>query len=344
MTDGRTRATDAFDHPLTTAIIQSFNDHGRGQPQQLAEGLYASPAPISELMVNDDGGSARSAALWKAALHRPSDFYVSMPNVHEIRAYNRLASMARGQLLILLQGDNCLPNSTAWIARALELFKALPSLGLLGGSMGFDGMHHIGDNFRQGWGGAPLHRIPSWVTTASMGAVPFMYVGAVNIGPLIVRRDAFLRLGGFNESFSERGQLGIHLDLDLALRMWNGGYEVGLFYGGVGNGVNGRKSKRSAEMRVRPAPANSRTEHPTRHEFAPCSLQAERQQQQERNDVFLRPLFAELTRNGRLDRAQQRLERIPSEDIERISQPNGALAPLYDRCRSTNASTRLGGS
>ena len=249
----RAAATYTFDHPQITAIVQSFSDAGHGQPHQLAEGLYASPAPISELIVNDDGGTGRSAVLWKAALHRPSDIYVSMPNVHEVRAYNRLAAMTRSRLLILLQGDNCLPNSTEWIARAVELFDALPSLGLIGGSMGFDGMHQTGDNWRQGWGGDPLHRIPSWVRgtgSAEDAVIPFMHVGAVNIGPLIVRRDAFVRIGGFNESFAERGQMGIHLDTDLSLRMWSSGYQVGLYYGGVGNGVNGRKTKRSVELRV----------------------------------------------------------------------------------------------
>lgn len=273
----RAIATHAFDHPQITAIVQSFSDAGHGQPSQLAEGLHAPPTPISELIVNDDGGTGRSAVLWKAALHRPSDIYVSMPNVHEVRAYNRLAAMARGRLLILLQGDNCLPNSTDWIARAVRLFDALPSLGLIGGSMGFDGMHQTGDNWREGWGGDPLHRIPSWVRgTGSAGvdaAIPFMHVGAVNIGPLIVQREAFVRIGGFNESFAERGQMGIHLDTDLSLRMWSSGYQVGLYYGGVGNGVNGRKTKRSAELRVSYTLLQPSSAPPIRATRRPCTAQ-----------------------------------------------------------------------
>ena len=42
-----------------------------------------------------------------------------------------------------------------------------------------------------------------------MGEVPFMFVAGVNIGPLLVRRAAYLQAGGFDEAFSPRS----HLDL-----------------------------------------------------------------------------------------------------------------------------------
>jgi len=42
-----------------------------------------------------------------------------------------------------------------------------------------------------------------------MGEVPFMFVAGVNIGPLLVRRAAYLQAGGFDEAFSPRS----HVDL-----------------------------------------------------------------------------------------------------------------------------------
>ena len=46
-----------------------------------------------------------------------NDVVLSLPNVHEIRAYNRMARLARGDFLLLLQGDHCLPAGTAWASR-----------------------------------------------------------------------------------------------------------------------------------------------------------------------------------------------------------------------------------
>ena len=40
-----------------------------------------------------------------------------------------------------------------------------------------------------------------------MGEVPFMFVAGVNIGPLLVRRAAYLQAGGFDEAFSPRSHL-----------------------------------------------------------------------------------------------------------------------------------------
>ena len=40
-----------------------------------------------------------------------------------------------------------------------------------------------------------------------MGGVPFMFVAGVNIGPLLVRRAAYLQAGGFDEAFSPRSPL-----------------------------------------------------------------------------------------------------------------------------------------
>ena len=48
-------------------------------------------------------------AEWERWLRVPGDVYVQSPNVHEVRAYNRLARLANASLLVFLQGDNCMP-------------------------------------------------------------------------------------------------------------------------------------------------------------------------------------------------------------------------------------------
>jgi len=90
---------------------------------------------------------------------------------------------------------------------------------------------------------------------ASAGAsanLPFMFVAGVNIGPLLVRRDAFLKVGSFDEAFSCAGDPGIQLDTELSLQLWRSGYQVGLWYSAVANGVGGRKTRTNkAQKRAR---------------------------------------------------------------------------------------------
>ena len=89
-------------------------------------------------------------------------------------------------------------------------------------------------------------------STTSAEGMPFMFVAGVNIGPLLVRREAFLRAGGFDEAFSCAGEPGIQLDTELSLQLWRIGYQVGLWYAGVSNGVGGRKTRKNkAQKRAR---------------------------------------------------------------------------------------------
>jgi GT2 family glycosyltransferase len=246
-----------------SAIIQTFRDGANAR--QLVRHLHAVAAFSVEILVNDDSRS--ESAAWLAELTGPNDFLLSSPNVHEIRAYNRLARLARGDYLLLLQGDHCLPPTPAWLHAGLGLFAAYPRLGLLGGQMGFDQVPFKKIAESVSWGVEPCRPIPFRVPAtaaarhgpgdAAGGAsdaagAAFMYVAGVNIGPLLVRREAYLLTGGFDEAFSCAGEPGIQLDTDLSLRMWEAGYQVGLYNSAVSNGVGGRKTRKDkAQKRLR---------------------------------------------------------------------------------------------
>jgi len=254
------------DRPLISAIIQTFHDgaNARQLVRHLrhAAAAYGAPGAL-EVLVNDDSRS--DSAAWLAELTGPNDFLLSSPNIHEIRAYNRLARLARGDYLLLLQGDHCLPPTAAWLRTGLGLFATFPRLGLLGGQMGYDEVPFRRIAESVSWGVEPCKPIPFRVPAGSRGAAAggsgdahggagaaagdgaagsaFMFVAGVNIGPLLVRRDAFLLTGGFDEAFSCAGAPGIQLDTELSLRMWAGGYQVGLYASAVSNGVGGRKTR-----------------------------------------------------------------------------------------------------
>ena len=256
------------DRPLVSAIVQTFGDGSNAR--QLTTRLHAAlPAAQLEVIVNDDSG--RDHGRWLALLRQPNDFVVSSPNIHEIRAYNRLARLARGDFLLLLQGDHCLPSKADWLRQGLGIFRRLPLLGLLGGQMGFNQVptRRIAENIS--WGAVPCHPISLLLPPRAEGGgaegggaeggeaggqeagdVPFMFVAGVNIGPLLVRRAAYLEAGGFDEAFSCAGDPGIQLDTELSLQMWRRGYQVGLWYSGVTNGVGGRKTRKNpVQKRVR---------------------------------------------------------------------------------------------
>ena len=108
------------DHPLVSAIVQTFGDGGNAQ--QLTTRLHAAlPASQLEVIINDDSG--KDHGRWAELLRQPNDFVVSSPNIHEIRAYNRLARLARGDFLLLLQGDHCLPAKGDWLRQGLAIFR-----------------------------------------------------------------------------------------------------------------------------------------------------------------------------------------------------------------------------
>ena len=239
-------ASSHIERPLVSAIVQTFADGGNAR--QLATRLHG--LSEMEVIVNDD--SRRDHAAWITELTGPNDFLVSSPNIHELRAYDRLARMARGDFLLLLQGDHCLPRSIDWLLDGLQLFLRYPKLAMLGGQMGFDRVpfKKIAEDIS--WGVEPCTPIPTRSPGGSSGAggfaprandTAFRFVAGVNIGPLLIRRKAFLEVGGFDETFSCAGAPGIQLDMELSLQLWARGYQVGLWYSGVTNGVGGRKTR-----------------------------------------------------------------------------------------------------
>jgi hypothetical protein len=98
-------------------LVQYFNAEGRfhhlgvGAIVKGWNRCAAAANLSSELLVNVDsrdyaGGDVRA---WLDVLG-PEDTIVLSANVHELRAYNRLAALARGRQLLLVQDDDGVPG------------------------------------------------------------------------------------------------------------------------------------------------------------------------------------------------------------------------------------------
>lgn len=247
------RPNPYVDSPAVSVVIQTFKDSSLNA-MQLVQRLR--PIPITkDIIVNDDSHGGQSG-IWLKLLTGANEFYISSPNLHETRAYNRLSHYARGELLVFVQGDCCLPSSPQWLMDAAQLFRSLPSLAMLSARAGFNTVltPEMTDNERNvhTQGAAPYTPIDYAVPNAEDGSksIPFNFAPGVDNGPLFYRREALLKVGGFDETYScKAGHVAIHYDFEVALRFWLSGWQVGVYYGASSNGLGGRKSMRKLPMR-----------------------------------------------------------------------------------------------
>lgn len=225
----RARAFPYDEHPRLSIIVQSFN-HVKNV-DQIMRGLRQ--AEVEEIIICEDGSIDGSRERWVKHLNRRNDFVVHSNDLHEIRASDRAIALSRGEFICLIQDDDYLPPDDRWIQRALSLFDAYPSLGCLGGFMGFRGYSWINECFQDFESDCsqtmPIVENPI-PTVDPRTHIPFMFIESVNIGPYFIRKSAFQAVGGWDFSFSEVGNPGMGYDQELGFRMWSRGFQTGLYY------------------------------------------------------------------------------------------------------------------
>jgi len=174
-----------------------------------------------EVLINDD--SATEIQEWHEALEQIPHAIVCAGNVHEIRGYNRLALMSRAQIVAVIQDDDLPPTEPNWLIQAEDNFYEHKKLALIAGLVGqIQGGPDTGR-----WGkqrGRHVKQIPYYDSKGR----PFMFVSWANIGPFVLKRDAFLSTGMFHDSYSCRGDPGIGFDYEYGIRLWRNNKEVAL--------------------------------------------------------------------------------------------------------------------
>ncbi|QDZ23480.1 hypothetical protein HOP50_10g60190 [Chloropicon primus] len=211
-----------------TLIVQFFRrDH---MVQQLVTRLKKFDA---EILINNDGDTAHNSFMRWA----DERFHiVHAPNIHEIRGYTRLGQYARGKYLVMLQDDDK-PKDVVWLSDMFKVFNSFPGLGMIGGHRG---RLDVGRSFDKSTGqvtgekyGTPSrkgHKFKDITLKDPKTNLKMMFMYKVNAAPLVLKRDVFLELGGFNKNLSCPGDPGIGFDFEYSIRLWYNNYQVGLMY------------------------------------------------------------------------------------------------------------------
>jgi len=189
--------------PKTCIVIQTHNK--RNNLTALID--LARRSGADELIVIDDGSSDGSSAVLSAELVGRNEFVLHANDLFEIRTYNKALRMTTAPIVALLQDDDLLgPAGHGWLSQANAWFSADEKLAVVGGR---DGMKLVSDG-----------KSVSYEVGDQVGA---KYVDYVNRAPFIVRREAWVALDGFDETFAPF-QCD---DLDFCVRAWMAGWRIG---------------------------------------------------------------------------------------------------------------------
>lgn len=182
----------------------------------------------TELLVHVDEPSAVRMwnKLWKTTKVGRFLVPVFSHNLGEVRGYNRLAQIARGRIIMLLQDDELPPESCAtWLPRVLQMFDTWPRIGVIG-------MRN--SNLAAKEDLPPLVRDYRFADTLEhmtlydgLTQIRMLFATMVDSSPMLYRRRLYLDLGGQDEgAMGGKAESGICTDWDMALRTWFSGFFV----------------------------------------------------------------------------------------------------------------------
>jgi len=205
-----------IDHPGVTAVVQLFNK--RQNIEAIVGALLSSP--IEEIIVIDDGSRDGALDILPKLLTGKNHFIIRSNDIFEIRTYSRALDFARGDIVALLQDDDIPPSDGSWVDDAVALFDRYPKLAILGGRDGLELKVTTNGNSSPSLGyNLVNHRNGNRVKFR------FTFVDTVNRAPILLRREVIQRLGGIDNAFAPY-QCD---DVDLCLRAWKAGLQVGLY-------------------------------------------------------------------------------------------------------------------
>lgn len=148
-------------------------------------------------------------------------------NEHDNRGFNKLARAARGEFVFFIQENDVPPEDCTWLTKALSVFHSWPNVAAVGlrnhnvSAIKFDRAGVLGKLQWQGSKEYTPKRLFDPETNVDMH-----FSSVADVGPLGVRRDKFLELGGFHEGFCKKGNPCSLSDWEFTFRLWLAGHQV----------------------------------------------------------------------------------------------------------------------
>jgi O-antigen biosynthesis protein len=200
------------DSPQLSVVIPLYNCLPLTQVM-LASLQATVPAGITHEIILIDDGSTDGTREWLATLREPK-FRVLLndQNLGYAAANNRAAVLARGSFLALLNNDLVL--APGWLQPMLEAHAALGERAGPIGNVQLDATSGVVDHAGLviGVTGKPIH-VRALPNALSRRWQPVRAVPAVTGACMLIARDLWLRLGGFDEAYLNGGE-----DIDLCFR------------------------------------------------------------------------------------------------------------------------------
>lgn len=191
----------------------------------------------AEIIVIDDGSEPLHLPVLSAALTRPNDFLLRANDLYDVITYSRAIHLARGTFVVLLSDDDSFQD-LSWIDRGLGLMRAAEKMAILGGRNGLsvrpydrtpDGAPGPYTAAGEITGRANCYKLDHHGTLGNT-ATEFKFVQHVNLAPMWIRRELFVReLVQFDQQFAPT----VWHEAELCLRAWRLGLKVGWYPAGL---------------------------------------------------------------------------------------------------------------
>lgn len=239
------------DNPKVSFIIQYYNSehlNHRDNIIPIVNTFRNTYDGNEQIIVCND--SMSDLDIFSKVLNKPNDYIICSNNLHEIRSYNKAGKYANGEFLFFCQDDDIFCNyNKNWVKEIVNLFNEFPKLGIITLKHGFlsnwidrrKEKEYYGSKRILSYQNRNSYYIGEQINYRDKKyGYRFQFVLWGNIGPFIVRKKFLEELGYFNLAYSNVGESGIGLDVEMCLRFFEHGYFTGIYHiGHIKRGVGG---------------------------------------------------------------------------------------------------------